>query len=79
MTQDGQNPDIQVQPTGDGDRKVTRRGQQRAVARISIQAQAVDRARDVARRDKTELSVHGRNGQVRDKWSYGNDPRSTKG
>jgi len=72
-------PDVHVQPTGDGDWKVTRRGQDRAIARTGTQAQAIDRARGVARRDKTELSVHGRNGQVRDKWSYGPDPRDTKG
>ena len=71
--------DIHVQPTGDGDWAVRRRGQDRAVARTSTQADAIERGRQTARKDSAELSVHGRDGQVRAKWSYGNDPRSTKG
>ena len=31
------------------------------------------------RKDRTELSVHGRNGQVRVKWSFGDDPRNIPG
>ena len=69
------NKDIHVQPTGEGDWAVRRRGQDRAVARASTQAEAIERGRQTARKDRTELSVHGRDGQVRAKWSYGNDPR----
>ena len=72
-------PDIHVQPTGDGDWKVTRRGQDRAIARKSTQAEGIARGRQIASRDKTELSIHDRKGQVRDKRSYGNDPRKIKG
>jgi len=56
-----------------------RRGQVRAIARTGTQAEAIDRAKPVAKRDRTELSVHGRDGRVRGKWSYGNDPRDTPG
>ena len=75
----GTKKNIHVQPTGDGDWAVRRRGQDRAVARASTQAEAIERGRQTARKDRTELSVHGRDGQVRAKWSYGNDPRSIKG
>ena len=75
----GRKPDIHVQPTGDGEWAVRRRGQDRAVARASTQAEAIEHGRRTARRDRTELSVHGRDGQVRAKWSYGNDPRDIPG
>ncbi|TVR36688.1 MAG: DUF2188 domain-containing protein [Nitriliruptor sp.] len=73
------NKDIQVQPTGGGDWAVRRRGQDRAVARGGTQAEAIERGRQTARKDRTELSVHGRDGQVRAKGSYGNDPRRIRG
>jgi len=38
------------------------------------QAKAVDRARDIARNQESELLVHGRNGRIRERDSYGNDP-----
>ncbi len=39
------NKDIHVQPTGDGDWAVRRRGQDRAVARGGTQAEAIERGR----------------------------------
>ena len=73
-------PDIHVQPSSDGDGwRVTRRGQDRAIAKADTQAEAIDRGKKVAQRDKTELNVHGRDGRVRDKWSYGKDPRDIPG
>jgi hypothetical protein len=42
---------------------------------------AVDLARDIARNQQSELVIHGRNGRIQDKDSYGNDPcppRDTK-
>jgi Uncharacterized protein conserved in bacteria (DUF2188) len=43
------------------------------------QAEAVDRAREIARRQKSELLVHGRDGEIRSRDSYGNDPFPPKG
>ena len=43
------------------------------------QAGARQVARDVAKRNKTELLVHGRNGRVRERNTYGRDPRRIKG
>jgi hypothetical protein len=43
------------------------------------QAQAREAGRELARSNNAELHVHGRNGQVRDRNSYGNDPRRSKG
>ena len=43
------------------------------------QAQAVDRATQTARSQGTELIVHGRDGRIREKNSYGNDPFPPRG
>ena len=71
--------DIHTTPDGEGGWKVIREGQQRAVRRAETQREADRIGRATARRDKVEYSLHGRDGQVRDKDSYGNDPRGTKG
>lgn len=43
------------------------------------QSDAIQAGRDVARQQRTELIVHGRDGQIRMRNSYGNDPRRSKG
>lgn len=40
------------------------------------QANAIDAGRREARRDGVDLVTHGRDGQIRSKDSYGNDPMS---
>ncbi len=49
-------------------------GNTKATAVYPTQAKAIDRARDIAKNQKSEVVIHGRNGQIRDKDSYGNDP-----
>lgn len=72
--------DIHTVPDPDGKGwKVTREGQARALARATTQAEADKRGRATARKDKVEYSLHGRDGRVRAKDSYGNDPRRIKG
>lgn len=36
-------------------------------------------AREIAKKQKSEVVIHGRNGRIRDKDSYGNDPFPPKG
>jgi hypothetical protein len=43
------------------------------------QSEAAQTARRIARQNKTELLIHGRDGKVRDRSTYGHDPRRTKG
>lgn len=71
--------DIHVTPDGAGGWKVTREGQDRAVAKASTQKEAEQRGRPIAKKDKVEFNLHNRQGKVREKDSYGNDPRRTKG
>ena len=49
-------------------------GNSKATSVHSTQAEAIDRARDIAQNQQSELLVHGRNGQIRERDSYGNDP-----
>src|SRR5262245_59676655 len=62
---------VHVVPDGTG-WKVTQGGEK--VSGHRTQANAIDAGRTEARRDSTELVVHGRNGQIRQKDSFGNDP-----
>jgi hypothetical protein len=45
------------------------------------QKAAITKGRELAKQEHIELVIHGRNGKIRDKDSYGNDPfppRDTK-
>lgn len=65
--------DIHVVPHKQG--WATRKeGTSRAGAVTPTQKQAIDKARDQARRDKVEVVIHRKDGRIRDSDSYGNDP-----
>lgn len=40
----------------------------------NTQGAAIDAARSIAQNQKSELFIHGRDGQIRDRDSYGTDP-----
>ena len=42
-------------------------------------AEAIAIGREIARNQRSEMVIHGRNGQIQDKNSYGNDPFPPKG
>lgn len=54
-------------------------GNNRVSSIHSTQAEATQVARGAAQRQHTELLIHGRNGQIRERDSYGNDPFPPKG
>lgn len=70
---------VWVSPTQSGEWKVQTKGAGRAAAIVPTQSQAIDRAKDIAKRNHAELVVQGENGRIREKNSYGHDPRRTKG
>ncbi len=49
-------------------------GNDRLTSRHQTQSDAIDAARDIARNERAEVVIHGRDGKIRDKDSYGNDP-----
>jgi uncharacterized protein YdaT len=69
--------DIHVVPHKDG-WATHKEGASRAGAVTDTQKQAIERARDQARRDKVEVVIHGKDGRIRDSDSYGNDPNPPK-
>jgi hypothetical protein len=69
--------DIHVVPHDKG--WATRReGSSRAGAVVPTQREAIDIARQQARRDHVEVVTHRPNGQIRDSDSYGKDPNPPK-
>jgi hypothetical protein len=46
---------------------------------FDTQAEAIDRGRQLAESEGSELVVHGEDGQIRDKASHGSDPRDIPG
>ena len=51
----------------------------RATSIHTTQKAAINAAREIAINQRAEVVIHRPNGQIRDKNSYGNDPRSSKG
>ena len=54
-------------------------GASRASATHDTQKEAITQARSVARDQRTELLVHGRDGTIRERNTYGRDPYPPKG
>ncbi len=54
-------------------------GNSKATSVHSTQQDAIDRGRSIAQNQKSELLIHGENGRIREKNSYGNDPYPPKG
>jgi hypothetical protein len=54
-------------------------GNERATSVHTTQQAAIDAARSIARNQSSELLIHGRNGQIRERDSYGEDPFPPRG
>jgi Uncharacterized protein conserved in bacteria (DUF2188) len=54
-------------------------GNERVTSLHDTQREAIDVAREIARHQQSELFIHGENGQIRDRDSYGHDPFPPKG
>ena len=70
--------DVHVLPGQDGWR-VEVEGSAGVHSTHATQAAAREVARGLARSNQSELLVHGRNGQIRERNTYGKDPRRTTG
>jgi hypothetical protein len=69
---------VHVTPHGDK-WAVMREGNKRASSLHNTQKEAEKAGRQAARKDKTEFFLHNRQGEIRQRDSYGSDPRSRKG
>jgi hypothetical protein len=66
-----------VVPLGNG-WAVKGEGNTRFTIITEIKKDAVEAAREIARNNHSELVIHGRDGRIQDKDSYGNDPLPPK-
>lgn len=76
MAKTGRNQ--HVVPRGDG-WAVRGAGNSRDTVRTQTQKEAIERAREIAINQQAEVVIHGANGKIREKNSYGNDPYPPKG
>lgn len=53
-------------------------GNEKATRVTNTQQKAIAAAVPIAKNQQSEVVIHGKNGQIRDKDSYGNDPVSSK-
>ena len=69
-----------VVPVNGGDQWGVRgEGNDRLTSIHDTQQQAIDRARDIAINQQSEMFIQGRDGQIRERNSYGDDPFPPKG
>ncbi len=73
------NQNQHVTPHKDGGWQVKGAGNSRATVRTETQADAIKIARDIAINKHSEVVIHGQNGRIREKNSYGNDLCPPKG
>lgn len=73
------NSNQHVTPHKNGGWQVKGAGNSRATARTSTQAEAYQIAKVIATNKHSEVVVHGKNGRIREKNSFGNDPFPPKG
>jgi hypothetical protein len=71
----GKNQHVVMQ---DGRWTVREEGASAPVAMFRTQGQAWERAKAIARRERSEAVLHGRDGRVRARTAYGTDPRGNK-
>lgn len=71
--------DQHVTPRPDGNWQVKGAGNTRATVVTTTQKEAIKIAREIAISNGSECITHGKNGQIREKHSYGNDPFPPKG
>lgn len=69
---------IHVVPHGSG-WNVSREGDAAALSHHTTQEEAIEAATDAARDARVELIVHGRDGQIRMRNSFGHDPAVSRG
>lgn len=68
-----------VTPHPDGGWQVKGANNSKATVRTSTQKEAINIARSIAQNNHSEVVIHNKQGRIREKNSYGNDPYPPKG
>ncbi len=72
-------PNIHVVPTEKHGWAVEVEGTDGATSHYPSQEEAIAAGTEKAKKDRVELFIHGRDGQIRERNSFGNDPARSKG
>lgn len=72
----GKNQHVLPHPDG---WQVKGEGNERATVVTDTKQEAIDRAREIARNQESELVIHNKNGQIGAKDSHGHDPFPPEG
>lgn len=73
------NGSHRVVPHPKGGWDVKKDGASRASAHFHKKQDAVDRGREISKNQGTEFHIHGKDGKIQRRDSYGNDPYPPKG
>lgn len=68
-----------IVPIPDGKWGIRGENNQKLTSKFETQREAISRGKEISRNQGSELFIHGRNGQIRERNSYGNDPYPPKG
>ncbi|PAD36595.1 DUF2188 domain-containing protein [Terribacillus saccharophilus] len=66
-------------PDGNNSWQVKKEGAIRASGSFDTQKEAMDYGKKLAKQNKGEHVIHGRDGRIRERDSYGNDPFPPRG
>lgn len=72
------NKSYHVTPNKDGSWNVKGSGDQQASSKYEIQSEAIEQATKIAKKNNSELFIHDKDGKIRERNSYGNDPYPPK-
>ena len=70
---------IHISKHKDGGWKVESEGAQRSAGIFDTQAEAIRHGTQIAKNNQVELFIHGRNGKIRKRNTFGPDPFPPKG
>ncbi len=59
--------------------KVLTAGAEKASALFDTQKEAIERGTEIAQNRKSEILIHGRDGKIRERNTFGNDPFPPRG
>ncbi|OIR46063.1 hypothetical protein BJP08_00165 [Corynebacterium sp. NML140438] len=75
----GNRNTVHVTPNGGNGWRVASGGSKRAAGIFDTKAEAMKRGIEIAKNKGAEFYSHGRNGQIQNRNSYGNDPFPPRG
>lgn len=68
-----------VTPHKDGGWQVKGENNTRATIRTDTQVEVIQRAQEIARNQESKFFIHGRDGRIRERDAFGNDPFPSRG